>query len=124
MADTEKTLSDELRAAAAKLREAAADAHGGPWGMADVGIAVISADVQPYGAPCVADRLYEGDARWMVLTNPLLGEPLASWLETTSHVIDSFRLPTHPLHEPCDDPCCYTAHHALAVARVLNGTST
>lgn len=112
-ADSEKTLSDELRAAARKLREAAADAHGGPWGMADVGIAVISADVQSYGAPCVADRLYEGDARWMVLTNPLLAEPLASWLESWDGV---------DLREDGPLPDDFT--YALRVARVLNGAAT
>ena len=116
MADTtEKTIASELREAAARLRTAGAVASKPPWRREGQAIATGSG---------MAALAYNGvDATWIELAAPDLAEPLASWLEKTAHIVDSFRLPSHPEHEPCDDPCCYTAHHALAVARVLNGSS-
>ncbi|MFI6496857.1 hypothetical protein [Nonomuraea typhae] len=110
-----KTPINEMREASIKLRRAAADAHGGPWAMSDVGIALIAADVQPYGAPCVADRLHEGDVRWMILVNPELAEPLASWLESEAAAHEE--LGVHPTLGPGR-----SARAALAVARVINNT--
>ncbi|WP_431897863.1 hypothetical protein [Nonomuraea sp. bgisy101] len=110
MADTKINPVEELGTAAAKLRHTAAEAHGGPWARCDVGVAVISADVQLYGAPCIADRLYEPDADWITLAHPGLAEPLAAWLD--DHASD------HSTYD-CgwDDSEC----PALSLAREING---
>jgi hypothetical protein len=124
MADiSEKTITDELREAAARAREdlvPAAEAHPIP------GSPIVAVCGNHVGISAICDNCVHFDARDMVLARLIVvlinaREPLASWLEKTAHIVDSFRLPSHPEHEPCDDPCCYTAHHALAVARVLNG---
>lgn len=151
---TEKTIADELREAAARLREQGARAreatktgHGDEWLPWEVGTAHArditnpAAPAAPTGGAFVDHPAYRHDrteawyesrfltsevpapvAEWMTLAHPGLAEPLARWLEDTATVITSFKVPTHPLHEPCDDPVCYTAHPALTVARVLNGT--
>lgn len=134
MADTktEKTVADELRQAAATLRETARGVTPGPW---DRAADVLDRDT-PYGdnhvgfwrgeylmsvAEAGAGEQADRDAAWICLASPVLAEPLAAWLEHTATVVVSFELPDHADHEPCADPLCYTAHPALAVARVLNG---
>ncbi|SEN89540.1 hypothetical protein, partial [Nonomuraea pusilla] len=150
-ADTEKTLSDELRQAARLVRENARGTAAGPWKAAPVwspDAAVTSAvysHAYPTGTPeseVVASgqkRYRKGglrnpcNARWIALMNPDLAEPLASWLEETARNAHN--------HQPapdyvegldvewclgCQDEECEGLRNvraALAVARALNGSS-
>lgn len=74
--------ADELRQAAAKVRQTAAGVeYGSPWAVADdVPDLVVSGELRPYGAPAVAKANF-GSASWIALMSPALAEPLAAWLE-------------------------------------------
>lgn len=105
------TPAEELRAAAARLREFAKDttpADGDPSGWLgtvndDTGVAYI------YGGPtdtagyrtgvvfefeddldCECVRPSMADLNWMWLMSPLLAEPLAAWLEATAADMDAW----------------------------------
>ncbi|MFI7691742.1 hypothetical protein ACIBQ6_21925 [Nonomuraea sp. NPDC049655] len=151
MADTktEKTVADELREAAAKLRETAKAAPPGPWGVngpwwwevthyeqdvtscivTDPGNEPIAVLAPPYNRHADAEKA----APWIRLVNPLLAEPLASWLEEYARwAKDSIFVYDEeedtPVHESdhCDGvigESCQCFAHPLAVARVLNGTA-
>lgn len=134
----EKTPVERLRAAAARLRDAAKNATRGPW-LAYPTISPRDDDqawtlTRPYcgidhsspdeceadcGVPvlttgaegCENDNVLESDARWMELANPLLAEPLAVWLESAAK--------EYLTVEWTD---CPTAERALAVADVILGT--
>ncbi|MFI7644100.1 hypothetical protein [Nonomuraea sp. NPDC049400] len=149
MADTsEKTIADELREAAAKLREKAENAPHGPWHWEGTypqrisnAAAIVVADtftgpeVPPYGA------------EWITLVSPELAEPLASWLEKAAKDFDdetyedAIECPacgdgcykdhgTFRAHSSCggvvgsDAERCPCFDEALAVARFLNGTAS
>ena len=152
MADTtEKTIADELRAAAAKLRKLEMSTTPGRWvsgdleEQADYGkqIAVSSDD----GALVAEINLRAGDAAWrymcteaeadaawIALASPALAEPLASWLEDFARwAKDSIFVYDEeeevPVHESdyCDGVIgkgCQCFARALAVARVLNGATS
>jgi hypothetical protein len=68
------TPAEELRAAAARLHEAAEKA--------------------PYGAPLVASEIGTGNAVWIALASPALAGPLAAWLEAEAHLAERDELRT------------------------------
>jgi hypothetical protein len=131
MADTktEKTVADELKAAAAKLRDLAARAPRGPWewdgpiwGDGPDGpdtttlivtnpereaVAVFPFKHEPNRHPAAEDA-----APWIRMMSPVVAEPLAAWLESWDGV---------ELRE--DGPLPDDFQHALRIARVLNGTA-
>lgn len=142
--------ADVLRRAAAKLRETANSATRGPW-VAYPTISTRDDDqawtlTRPYcaidhGSPdecepdcgvtvlttgaegCENDNVFEDDARWMELANPLLAEPLASWLEEMARQYEM---------APCDKPdgVCNGCErrddfvHAFNVAQVILGETS
>jgi hypothetical protein len=146
MADTktEKTVAEELREAAARLRGESAETTPGPWTRHDTHLdagghtATVltnrpnlndielvawlpSWSHEPWAAkPCWAN------SRWIALVHPGLAEPLASWLEKAA---EDFRLDVRVqddggYHSACDGVVgedCICFFDALAVARVLNG---
>lgn len=133
MADTtEKTIAFELRKAAAKLRRTA-----GPlpilWVTDDYGDGVQVADAESGESNYVAEGVGEPYAAWMVLASPALAEPLASWLESAAWVArehpqdpEYAGLPNTKFCTACQDEettCVSFIADALAVARVLNGTT-
>lgn len=133
------TPAEELRTAAATLRETAAQATRGPWvwyptlgerhkdgyawtitrpwcnkGMPDGCESDCGSNVLTTGAEgCEEDNVGEGDVMWICLTNPLMAEPLAAWLEwaATQDDMNALRAPRHRVD----------LTEALAVARVING---
>lgn len=142
MADTktEKTVADELREAATKLRQAAEHVPGGEW--------TLHEDLIDHGNSCESailtdardgmDRLIlSGDwdseglaAMGLLVTLHGVAEPLASWLESAAVWHDETTVvltdPNHVLHHACggvagEDCACFA--HPLAVARVLNGSA-
>jgi hypothetical protein len=146
------TLADELRTVAAGLREAAKEATRGPW----VPYPTITADqhdeawtisrtwcdkqpcepdcghtVLTTGAEgCEEDNIRFGDVAWICLTNPLLAEPLAAWLEdtatwwdnTTAYGPDGDTTLYHATPE-CGHEAdgCGCFHRARDVAHAING---
>lgn len=114
------TPAEELRAAATKLREAAAKATRGPWVYyqtttrsdhdEDVAWTVCrplclkdnngdecepdcGADVLRTGAEnCEHDYISQGDVEWMTLVDPGVAEPLAKWLEAAADHWDAVRV--------------------------------
>jgi hypothetical protein len=110
------TAPEELRKAAARLRDLAADASTTPW-MRGEGY-VRKAVWTDGGLIVVCDRYAEpGDLAWIATLHPGIAQPLADWLESVAdaHIhlddreISAFDLPgtsTHP---------------ALDVARIING---
>lgn len=155
MADTktEKTVAEELKAAAKKLRDKAKNAPHGPWHIEGAYPQRISNPA----AIVIADTFTGPDvppyaAQWITLVSPELAEPLASWLEKAARdmakaVYEDEGNCTRNFCEPgCDghakvlvcDECgnllapasprqgeaCSCWDAALAVARVLNGTAS
>lgn len=105
--------AEELRAAAATLRQTAAKAQAGPWGVESTGRtwAVLSYSTSGFvadlGRKDVPDTLLDGE--WIALANPALAEPLAAWLDRAAD------------HECLESPvACRDANRALDVARVIN----
>lgn len=98
------TPAQELRAAAARLREEAqpllADGAEKDWSEfftlngADLGLG-------PH------------DEQWIALVGPALAEPLAQWLETEAHMVERRDLSAEG-----------QTFHALKVARAINGRSS
>ncbi|MEU6781457.1 hypothetical protein ABZ912_19815 [Nonomuraea angiospora] len=134
------TVADELRTAAATLREAAKEATRGPWvkhgtlgdrqndghawtitrpycdkGAPDGCEPDCIANVLTTGAEgCEEDNLREADAAWICLANPLLAEPLATALEHAAKEYEHFGTRS-------DWTDCPTAASLLPVARTING---
>jgi hypothetical protein len=104
------TPAEELRAAAARLHEAAEKVDcGPPWAVAeDCPDGVVSGAKAPYGAPWVASAIGTGNAVWIALASPALAGPLAAWLEAEAHLAERDELRT-------------TTPIALVAARVING---
>lgn len=107
--------SDQLRRAAAKLRETRAEVETGPpWAVGDdAPDLVCSGELRVWGAPIVASNLNFGDAAWIALMSPALAEPLAAWLESWDGVAFNERGPM------ADD-----LKHALNVARAILGEAS
>ncbi|SET50975.1 hypothetical protein [Nonomuraea wenchangensis] len=128
---TEKTLAGELREAAARLRESGGNALAGPWESLDNGDRLVAwrnvpgTDFDDDFEYVLDEPLEKETAEWMALVNPLLAEPLASWLEKTAKKFDDEV--RGRLHDTCDGAIgedCYCFREALAVARVLNGSAS
>ncbi len=106
------TPAEELRAAAAKLREKAKAARPFPWRSAGTGDVVV--DLPPSHPDYATSKdcvtvLADGnidDAEWVALMHPGLAEPLAALLEYLASQSERW-------------PVNLTA--ALGVARVING---
>lgn len=144
---TEKTVAEELKTAAAKLRKVAAGATSGRWvcgdleGQMDYGMQVaistddaLIAEINLRAADAAWHYMRNqavSDGQWIALASPELAEPLASWLESAAVWHDETTVvltdPNHVLHHACggvagEDCACFA--HPLAVARVLNGTAS
>ncbi|MEV0382855.1 hypothetical protein [Nonomuraea sp. NPDC050643] len=137
MTTTPTTVADELRTAAAKLRETARGASRGPWLVGDCELyprwmlSEGERDERGYNADVAricedeADTFTVTDAnwQWMGFAHPGLAEPLAAWLEEIARQYDA---------PPCDDPTGVCSgcerredfNDALTVAQVINRTST
>lgn len=121
MADNaEKTIADELREAATRLRKIGSKVMPGPWESLNDGDRLVAWRNVP-GTDFDDDMEYVFDepleketAEWVALVNPDLAEPLAAWLEEAADTVDE--LGVHPVLGPGE-----RTRAALAVARVLNG---
>lgn len=115
------TPAEELRAAAARLRAAAAPwiaqtkelPSGGRWyARGDLADALDTHVGTPYP---------DSDERWIVLASPALAEPLAAWLEDAMWLAEECANAQAGLNGGHE----VTAHRgipqALATARVING---
>lgn len=138
----ETPVTEELRQAAAVLRETAAKATPGPWlHHATIGersedghtytitrpycgnqtlepcSPACGADVLTTGLEgCEEDNLTEADAAWIALANPLLAEPLAAWLEEVADEAAAHE--AQGMGNSADE---IAEVWPLAVARALNG---
>jgi hypothetical protein len=173
---TEMAIADELREAAALLRKRGSEATPGPWhrplntrykasvraplpqgeqGTWRDGIDPDTGEREPctvVSAPVWSNgrhyRKRSGrDLEWIALMDPLLAEPLASWLEETATRYDAEVIADQPECPRCDEGhdhgtllvhdggcggvlldvgegICECFAPALAVARVLNGTTS
>ncbi|MGS2641711.1 hypothetical protein [Streptosporangium sp. G12] len=95
---------EELRAAAAKLRETAGNATPGPWMSMDDGDRLVApivendGTVSPFGMDNVVCEPMGGEnAAWMALVHPGLAEPLAELMEESARQADmnEHRAPRH-----------------------------
>jgi hypothetical protein len=115
------TAPEELRKAAARLRDLAADTSAAPWWSGSSGSRVYEVRVDGNALPWAPLAAYlverAADAGWIATMHPGIAHPLADWLESVAdaHIhlddreISAFDLPgtdTHP---------------ALDVARIING---
>lgn len=114
---TNRKPAEVLRAAAAKVRKAKAQAsQGGPWRNDQMS---VRAEDRPIA---MAYQCY-ADAAWIALAHPGLAEPLAAWLEETGRQYEM---------APCDMPdgACNGCErrddfvYAFDVARVILGETT
>lgn len=112
------TPAEEMRAAATKLRETAKNAPRGPWEFVQDLYwdrdAIVSPEALGWDA-LVLDVHNDSEgpaARWAALAHPGLAEPLAEWLEHLAEILDE----TKDVHMRSN------VQHALAVARIINGT--
>lgn len=131
---TDTTPAAELRAAATKLRELAAQADDGPWettwreqqyhldGYRDGDLHPISEWTYAIATwePKVETERAECDtanADYMAAMHPGVGAALADWLDSTAATIEA-------VHRKREDAATEDSHWvapALAVARALNG---
>ena len=129
---TEKTLAEELREAAAKVRRLAKAAPPGPWGIngpwwwdgasQPATSCIVTGSNEPVAVlPPPYNRHPDAEhaGPWIQTMSPLLAEPLASWLEETADEAERHEAQgmgnsqDEIIHGPC-----------LAVARALNGTAS
>lgn len=130
--------AEELRKAAARLRETAAKATPGPWAHVSTsadGIRprwIIGPPTEPDDPWSAADvvavtgdmaqaladitepgqLISDGDMDWMALASPALAGPLAAWLEAAALDLGESENLAY-----CDEPD--SVRHALAVARAI-----
>lgn len=146
---TEKAIADEMREAAALLRETAITAIAGPWASLDGGDRLVAWRTGDNFEYVVDEPIDGATAEWMALVNPLLAEPLAAWLEKAAKDFDEQVISEQGECPACGDGCyadhgTYLVHDGgccgvllevgedrcqcfalpLAVARVLNGTGS
>jgi hypothetical protein len=131
--DTTTTPVEELRAAAAKLREMAKPASRGPWFVADCELYprwILSEGYQdertyaPDVARICSDEadefvISDADWQWMAFAHPGLAEPLAAWLENVTQAYPALLAAISEGRQ--EAPERSELGHALAVARVING---
>ncbi|MEV7008251.1 hypothetical protein [Streptosporangium sp. NPDC051022] len=129
---------EEIRAAATRLREVAADATPGPWQVGNgtvIGLGIeqtsrgsfsytaqlaevfdgTTRDEENYGGHDLGSP--EGDAAWIALAHPGLAEPLAGWLEEVAD--DAEKHARGGCGNSADEIAC---GWPLAVARLINGS--
>lgn len=129
------TAADEIRQAAAKVRETAKRATPGPWAASPVwsprssvtsAVYSLAEDAGTVASEVVASGLAKAkhggitnphNALWIALMSPALAEPLAAWLEGCAGEADAMAHPTD--WGICDEPG--SVQSALAVARLING---
>ena len=135
--------ADELRAAAAKIRDIAGPTTPGPWtdrSTDDTGawpIMIVGGDDSPgdgRGEPVLIvhesvteEIVAREDATWIALAGPQIAEPLAAWLEGAADDLggaEEYLARTAPGEtfdpfEYVDEPGSVRA--ALRVARAING---
>ncbi len=85
--------ADQLKRAAAKLRQIGEQTTPGPWHaeqtissdliMDDCGVLVADCGLDEDVVPEI-----HADAAWIALANPAIAEPLADWLESDAGLID------------------------------------
>ena len=107
------TPAEELRTAATRLRETAAEATGGPWENGEDDHLWIGGSVWGYSVRKKGEFL-NGDPAWIALANPALAEPLAQLLEDQAAMYEDF-LPRGT------DIAERIVWRGLGVARVVNG---
>jgi hypothetical protein len=151
MADTktEKTVAEEIREAASRLRGESAETTPGPWRRHDTHLdrgghtatvlterrelndVELVAWLPSWSHEPWADKPCWANSRWIALVHPGLAEPLAAWLEQAAVWHDQTTVvltdPNHVLHHACggvagEDCKCFA--HPLAVARALNGATS
>lgn len=145
---TEKTVADELKTAARKLRDLAAKAPEGAWewdgpiwgdgpGGPDTTSLIVTDPKRetvvliPFAHEPGRHPHAEQAAPWIRMVNPLLAEPLASWLEENAKLFSrsTYEEPGFTVHAVCGGVIggaitrCACFDKPLAVARVLNGTA-
>ncbi|MGW2721387.1 hypothetical protein [Streptomyces sp. NPDC001492] len=101
------TPAEELRTAADKLRTLAGDATPGPWrqsGIGDYGWSVDTPDV--FIAETEDSEKGRADADHIAAMHPAVGLALADWLDETARNAEPFGT---------------ISHHAVNVARAING---
>jgi len=114
--------SDQLKRAAAKLREAAAKATPGPWefvpdlygdrgAITSTAVAVGGWDTLIIDVPNDSES---PAAEWIALASPVIAEPIAVWLTRWADLID--RAPQWR-----EGPFRCDQDHAIAVARAILG---
>jgi hypothetical protein len=125
MAD--RTITEELRAAAAKLCEMAKGTTPGPWSTADCSVYprwILSGGATEGESGYAAEvaksysdddglAISDADWQWMAFASPALAEPLATWLEVMSGVAEYAASRGYSTNAQTDA--------ALAVARAVNG---
>ena len=104
------TPAEELNTAATILREAGGNATAGDW-QADPAHETSDFDVNsvgPKGAAPIAYDVDEADSRWVVVAQPSLAEPLATWLEAEAQRWNSEITRDIPECPACDgSPGCH-----------------
>ncbi|KAB8186919.1 hypothetical protein FH608_046370 [Nonomuraea phyllanthi] len=165
-AKTEKTIGDELRETAAKLRRVSAGTTEGRWVCGQMEeredystqvavsaehtlVAEINLSTRDSAWRYMRDQAVR-DGQWIALASPALAEPLASWLEQAAEEFDREVITDTPECPNCGEGCaghpdalvhdegcgnwladadapglrCECFDRPLAVARVLNGTTS
>lgn len=107
-----ETPAEELHAAAAKLRETAAE----PLACIEP---VIDGDLDEWTKFYARDwsDAPEGDGPWIALMTPELAEPLAQLLEDVASDLADF----DEERDGCECTAANGFHQAIRVARVING---
>lgn len=89
--------ADEIRQAAATLRELATKATSGPWRTVEADVMADVLTVKDLGVPVITSAEDEmtgveiADARWIATMSPSVAEPLAETLESTYYAIENGR---------------------------------
>lgn len=130
--------SDELRAAAAKIRDLASRVPHGPWHV-ELGKnhrhpgypqRISNPEATLIAETFTSPEFKPAEAEYIALMHPGVGTLLADWLEDVAKFWDGLnndadewtKLPTKIRDELRTGP--WDAEHALAIARSINGTPT
>ncbi len=128
---TAPTVAQELKAAAAKVREMAASTSRGPWFVGDCEMyprwILSEGERDEHGYNSDVARVDEDEAdsfaisdanwEWMGFAHPGLAEPLAALLD---HLAD---IAKYAADRGLRNAAAGQVEHALAVARAINGTA-
>ncbi|MFB4275800.1 hypothetical protein ACBJ59_10945 [Nonomuraea sp. MTCD27] len=125
-ANTTTTPADELRKAAAALREMARNTSRGPWLIGDCELyprwILSEGERDEHGYNDDVARISEDESdmfrvsdanwQWMAFAHPGIAEPLAAWLTFEATIYEQI---------PEDKQGACTPEHALAIAHAING---